>query len=103
LDSWNLEHLEQHRLGSRSQPTSTSAAFGNSLTLGLEQALGIIGDETLGGAGAFAMTVGTGASDIVIGNLTVNSNSQLYLSGGSISANNLLVNGNGILNGQQAR
>ena len=74
-------------------PTSTSAAFGNSLTLGVEQTLGIVGDETLGGSAGFALAIGTGANNTVSGNLTVNSTSQLYLSGGTLSVNNLIANG----------
>ncbi len=74
-------------------PTSTSAAFGNSLSLGMEQTLVIGGDETLGGNSPFGLTIGAGADNAVSGNLTVNSASQLYLSGGTLSVNNLLVNG----------
>ena len=75
-------------------PTSTSTAFGNSLTLGTLQTLAINGgNETLGGNSAFALTVGTGASNSVFNTLTVNAGSQLYLSGGTLSVNNLIVNG----------
>jgi hypothetical protein len=73
--------------------TTTSSVFGTSLTLGALRTLSIVGDETLGGSSTFALTVGTGGNNTVSGNLTINSGSQLYLSGGTLSVNNLIENG----------
>jgi hypothetical protein len=52
-------------------PTSTSAAFGPSLSLGNGQTLEVTGDETIGGAGAFSLSVADGAAHVVTGNMTV--------------------------------
>ncbi|MGA2231424.1 MAG: hypothetical protein ABSH22_11040, partial [Tepidisphaeraceae bacterium] len=52
-------------------PTTTSAAFGNSLTLNAGMALNIPGNETIGGNGYFTLTLNAGSSDVATGNLTV--------------------------------
>jgi fibronectin-binding autotransporter adhesin len=51
-------------------PTTTGAAFGSSLTLGNNQTLNITGNETIGGAGIFTLTVNGGTNTAGTVNLT---------------------------------
>jgi hypothetical protein len=83
---------------------SNEAAFGSSLNLISGQTMQASGIEALGGVGPFALTVGSGASNIVTGGVVVNAQGSLTLSGtytfttpslsqngGSISASNLNI------------
>jgi T5SS/PEP-CTERM-associated repeat protein len=63
--------------------TSTSAAFGPSLALGVGQTLMVTGDETLGGAGSFALTLNSGATHYVSGTLTLNPAGTITQNAGS--------------------
>jgi hypothetical protein len=63
--------------------SSTSAAFGPSLTVGANQTLIVTGNETLGGTSPFSLTVNSGGTHSVTGELTVNSNGTLNQSGGA--------------------
>jgi fibronectin-binding autotransporter adhesin len=77
--------------------SSTSAAFGSALSLASGQTLQITGNETLGGAGAFSLTVNSGASHTVTGNITVNPTGMLFLQGGSLSYSSLTQSGGAII------
>ncbi len=69
-------------------PSNTMGSlFGSAVTLGTNQTLEVTGNETLGGAGAFTLTVNSVGANTVSGTLTVNSGSQLILSGGTVTAN----------------
>jgi hypothetical protein len=61
----------------------TSAAFGNSLTLGSGQTLMVTGNETLGGAGGFAITLNSGSTHYVSGSLTVSPTGTITQNAGS--------------------
>jgi hypothetical protein len=73
--------------------TSTSAAFGSSLTLGANQTLNVTGNETLGGTSSFSLTLNPGSNDIVSGTTTVNAGSTLNLAGGTLTTAQLIYNG----------
>jgi hypothetical protein len=72
--------------------TTTSAAFGSSLTVGANQTLVVTGNEGLGGTGTFALTINSGGTHSVTGTLTVNSKGTLTQNGGNLSA--AILNGN---------
>lgn len=77
---------------------STAGLFGTALILGSAQTLGVTGNETLGGIGGshdFALTVNAGATNTVMGTLTVNAGSQLNLNGGTIAAFTVNLGGAG--------
>jgi hypothetical protein len=83
---------------SAAAPTTTSAAFGSSLTLGNGQNLNINGTEGIGGAGAFSLTLNSGSTHFVT-SLWVNSNGTLTVNNGSnLSYSNFTVAG-GTVNG----
>ncbi|HEY1683487.1 MAG TPA: hypothetical protein VGG19_01875, partial [Tepidisphaeraceae bacterium] len=65
--------------------TTTGDAFGSSLMLGTSQTLQISGNETLGGVGAFTLTLSTGSTHAVTGILTLNPTGTLVLNGGSLT------------------
>ena len=74
--------------------TSTAAAFGSSLTLGSGQELNVGGDETIGGAGPFSLTLKSGSIDNLTGTLTIEPTGTLTLNSGStLSFSNYLQNG----------
>jgi hypothetical protein len=73
--------------------TSPAASIGSALTLGSSQTLGVTGNETLGGTGTFALTVGSGGTHTVSGTVTVNSGSKLNLSGGILNVGGLNLGG----------
>jgi fibronectin-binding autotransporter adhesin len=51
--------------------TTTSAAFGPALVLGSDQTLMITGNETVGGTGAFGLTLNSGSTHYVTGDITL--------------------------------
>ncbi len=63
--------------------SSTSAAFGATLTLAANQTLMISGSEALGGAGSFSLELGVGSSHVVSGSITLNPNGTLTQDNGS--------------------
>jgi fibronectin-binding autotransporter adhesin len=63
--------------------TSTSTAFGSSLALGSNQTLMITGNEILGGAGSFALTLNSGSTHYVTGTLTVGPTGTVNQNAGS--------------------
>jgi hypothetical protein len=74
-------------------PTTTSAAFGSSLVLGADEVLAVQGNETVGGANAFSLTLNSGASNSVSGITTINGGSLLKVNGGA-----LILRGPGVVN-----
>jgi hypothetical protein len=70
--------------------TSTSVAFGSSLTLGSNQTLNVTGNEGVGHVAAFSLTV-NGGQNVVSGILTVDASSgtstYTLSNGGSLAAN----------------
>jgi T5SS/PEP-CTERM-associated repeat protein len=63
--------------------TTTGAAFGASKTIGSGQTLKITGYETLGGTtGTFGLTVGSGGTHTVTGDLTINHTGSLTVNSG---------------------
>jgi hypothetical protein len=73
--------------------TSTSAAFGSSLTLGPNQTLVLDGNQMLGGTKSFTLTLNAGSSETVNGTTTVNPGSTLNLNGGTFSTQALVNHG----------
>ncbi len=72
--------------------TSTSAAFGHSLTLDNHKTLSITGDEKLGSDdanGGFNLTVNTIGTNSVSGTLTINVLGELWVNGGTVTAGSL--------------
>jgi fibronectin-binding autotransporter adhesin len=81
-------------------PTTTSAAFGSSLALGNNQTLNIsTGDETLGGIGAFGLTLNSGSTHNVIGALIVATNGTLTQNSGSTLIASSVSQQGGTING----
>ena len=65
--------------------TSTGASFGRGLTLGNFQNLNVTGAETLGGVGSFLLDLGSGSRHTVSSTLTIGSQSELRLDGGTLT------------------
>ena len=65
--------------------TSTSRAFGSSLSLGGSQQLNVTGNETLGGAGTFTLAMSAGSVDTDTGTFTVNAGSTLSMSAATLA------------------
>jgi fibronectin-binding autotransporter adhesin len=84
--------------------TSTSDAFGRSLTLSSGQILDVNGNETLGGTGPFTLTLNSGSTNTVGGTLTIANTpgTSLNLSGGTIDAAALKVAGGALFRGDQS-
>jgi len=78
--------------------TTTSDMFGSSLTLGANQDLEIQGNETLGGTGAFALTLNSGSNNGVAGNLYLPSNGTITQNAGVLSYDRMYQQG-GTVNG----
>jgi hypothetical protein len=79
--------------------TSTGAAFGSALTLGSNQTLMITGNETLGGAGAFALTLNIGSSHYVTGGLTLSPTGTITQNTGSTLYAATFTQAGGTVNG----
>lgn len=80
-------------LDSEAPATTTSAAFGPALAVGSNQSLYVLGDETVGGAGSFKLTVNSNGFNSIDGTLAVLPGSSVNLSGGTLSAAALNFNG----------
>ncbi|HEY2883203.1 MAG TPA: PEP-CTERM sorting domain-containing protein [Pirellulales bacterium] len=81
-------------------PTFTGAAFGSSLTLGVNQTLHINNDETLALIGPFSLTLNAGSTHLVEGSLTVNPGGTLTQNPGStLVATNSVIQLGGVING----
>ena len=65
---------------------STSIAFGNSLSLNSGMNLVVTGNETVGGVGAFTLTLNAGSSDTASGTFIVAPTGTLTQSGGAIGS-----------------
>lgn len=78
---------------------STSAAFGASLAVGANQTFRVTGNETLGGSGAFGLTLNPGGTHQVTGTMTVATNGTLTQNAGSTIAVSALVQSGGTING----
>jgi hypothetical protein len=79
--------------------TSTSAAFGPALALGSDQTLTITGDETLGGTGAFSLTLNSGSTHEVTGTLTIATNGTLTQNADSTLNAATIIQAGGTVNG----
>jgi hypothetical protein len=64
---------------------STSGAFGSALALNGSQTLNVIGNETIGGTGAFSLTLGAGSIDTDTGTFTVKAGSTLAMSASTLA------------------
>lgn len=80
-------------------PTSTSSAFGSSLTLGGNQTLMITGNETLANIGAFDLTLNSGSVHQVTGDITLNPMGTLSQNAGSTLSYSTLTQAGGAVNG----
>jgi hypothetical protein len=78
---------------------STSAAFGQALSLNNGMELQITGDETLGGTGSFSLTLNSGAIHDVTGNVTLAPTGVLTQNGGSTLIYNSFTMAGGSVNG----
>jgi hypothetical protein len=81
---------------------STSAAFGAARTLGNNQTLAVEGNETLGGAGAFALTLNSGGTHQVTGTLTVSPTGTLSQNSGSTLSAQTIKQSGGTVTGTMA-
>jgi fibronectin-binding autotransporter adhesin len=63
--------------------TSPADAFANALTVGAGENLTVNGNETLGGTGAFALTLSSGSVHYVAGTLTITPNGTITQNSGS--------------------
>lgn len=84
---------------SAGQIVSTSAALGSSLAVGANQAFLITGNETLGGAGPFALTLNAGGTHSVTGRITLNPTGTLTRNPGSTLAYSSFTQAGGTFNG----
>jgi hypothetical protein len=66
-----------------SAPFNSTNIFGDSLTLGINQTLKVSANETLGDRGIFALTLNSGGSHHVTGNLTLNPTGTITQNSGS--------------------
>ena len=73
--------------------TTTSVAFGSALALSSNRTLMVTGNETLGGAGPFYLTLNAGAIHTVTGDLTINPKGTLFINGGNLNTGSLNING----------
>ncbi len=64
--------------------TTTSAAFGSSLTLSSQMALEVQGNETIGGGSPFTLNVGGGSSNIVTGTLNLTTSGVITAASGAV-------------------
>jgi hypothetical protein len=80
-------------------PTSTSSAFGPSLTLDANRTLIVTGNERLGGLGAFQLTLNSGSVHQVTGDLTVTQIGTLSVNSGSTLSYSSLTQQGGAVNG----
>ncbi len=84
--------------------TSAQDGFGNSLAIGPNQILTVTGNETLGGIGAFSLTLNSGSIHSVSGTLNITPTGTLTQNAGStLYAANIVQSGgtiNGILQNQ---
>jgi hypothetical protein len=78
---------------------STSRAFGTSLAVGANKTLVVSGNETLGGAGVFSLTLNSGGIHHVTGALTIDPAGTLTLSAGSTLVAGSIVQAGGAING----
>jgi hypothetical protein len=79
--------------------TSTSAAFGTSLSLGTNQTLLVTGYEYIGGVGPFSLTLNSGSSHYVNGTVYLNPSGVLTQNSGSTLFANTFVQAGGTVNG----
>jgi hypothetical protein len=79
--------------------TSTAAIFGSALTLGNNQALMVTGNETLGGSGVFALTLNSGSTHNVTGNLTISPTGTITQNDGSTLNAATITQAGGTVNG----
>jgi fibronectin-binding autotransporter adhesin len=79
--------------------TSTSAAFGPTLTLAANQTFKVTANETLGGAGPFSLILNSGSAHYVIGNLTVSPSGTLTQNAGSYLYAAAFTQAGGTING----
>ena len=80
-------------------PTSTSTAFGSALTLNNNQTLLITGNETLGGAGPFALTLNSGSSHTTTDGIYVKTNGILTVNPGYNLDTPFVDQQGGVING----
>ena len=79
--------------------TSTSTAFGASKALGNNQTLMVTGNETLGGSGAFSLTLNPGSTHYVTGALTINPAGTISQNTGSMLSAATISQAGGTING----
>jgi T5SS/PEP-CTERM-associated repeat protein len=84
---------------SAADATSTSAAFGSALSLGLDQTLMITGNETLGGTGTFALTLESGSTHHVTSSLTLSPTGTITQNTGSTLYAATFTQAGGTVNG----
>lgn len=89
-------------LDSGAAPTSTTAAFGSSLSLSSTKILKVTGNETIGGTGTFNLSLGSSgsgaAAHVVTGNVTLKPGGTISGSGGNLMCASLIQAG-GSING----
>ncbi len=79
--------------------TTTSAAFGTARSLGNNQTLLVNGNETLGGVSTFALTLNSGSTHHVTGNLTITAGGSLTQNAGSSFYAGTITQAGGTING----
>ena len=81
--------------------TSTGGTFGSALTLNANQVLSITGNETIGGAGPFTLTLNpaSGSLHSVTGNITLNANGTYINNSGFIVTYNTFIQNGGTISG----
>jgi hypothetical protein len=79
--------------------TTTSAAFQNALTIGVNQTLMISGNETIGGAGAFSLTLNSGSTHYVTGSITLSPTGIITQNTGSTLYYSTFTQAGGTVNG----
>ena len=79
--------------------TSTSSAFGPSLTLGSDQTLAITGNEGLGGTGAFTLMLNSGSTHLVTGGITLSPTGTITQNDGSTLYAATFTQAGGTVNG----
>jgi hypothetical protein len=79
--------------------TSTSTAFGPTLTLTANQTFKVTANETLGGAGPFSLILNSGSAHFVTGYLTVSPSGALTQNAGSYLYAAAFIQAGGTING----
>ena len=97
--SGTLELTTSITFDSAAAGNTTSAAFGAARTLASNQTLIVTGNETLGGVGAFALTLNSGGAHSVSGTLTLSPTGTLTQNAGSTLNAATFIQAGGTVNG----